>query len=126
MNMDRTVSVTFFRPPGNGQRGTMRFYPLIPLAILGAAIAQVRPVPEFEVASIKRSLNSSEESQVNSIGGKLIATNITVRELIRFAFGVKDYQIEHLPGWAADEKYAIAAETAGISRRLGYGDLQSL
>jgi hypothetical protein len=41
----------------------------------------------FEVASIKLSRDSSAESNLDSApGGRLTATNITVRELIRLAY----------------------------------------
>jgi uncharacterized protein (TIGR03435 family) len=57
------------------------------------------------------------------VGGRLTATNITVRELIRLAFGVNDYQIARAPAWIDKDGYEIAAETASVSRK---GDLPSM
>jgi hypothetical protein len=38
---------------------------------------------------------------------------ITVRELIRLAYGVKDYQIAKAPGWIDSERFDIAAKGNG-------------
>jgi uncharacterized protein (TIGR03435 family) len=81
------------------------------MAVLRSAWAQ--PSPAFEVASIKLSHSRSAESNVDSTPGRLTATNITVRELIRLAYGVKDYQVERAPGWVGGERYDIAAKGAG-------------
>jgi bla regulator protein blaR1 len=79
----------------------------------------------FEVASIKPSRDSSAESNLDSApGGRLTATNITVRELIRLAYGVKDYQIERAPGWVDGERYDIAARSA-TSKKTSYEEEQS-
>jgi uncharacterized protein (TIGR03435 family) len=80
----------------------------------------------FEVASIRPSRDSNAESNLDSgKGGRLTATNITVRELIRLAFGVKDYQIERAPGWIESQGYDIAAKTAG-RKNSSYEDEQAL
>jgi uncharacterized protein (TIGR03435 family) len=77
-----------------------------------------QPSQGFEVASIKPSRNPSADSNLDSApGGRLTATNITVRELIRLAYGVKDYQIEHAPGWLEGERYDIAAKSAAATTR---------
>ena len=73
--------------------------------------ALAQPSQGFEVASIKPSRNHSADSNLDSApGGRLTATNITVTELIRLAYSVKDYQIEHAPGWLEVERYDIAAK----------------
>jgi uncharacterized protein (TIGR03435 family) len=79
--------------------------------------ASAQQPQSFEVASIKPSRNSTTDSNVDSApGGRLTATNITVRELIRLAYGVKDYQIERAPGWLKGERYDIAAKSAIASK----------
>lgn len=85
------------------------------LALLSAARAQQSQ--SFEVASIKPSRNNNADSNLDSApGGRLTATNITVRELIRLAFGVKDFQIERAPGWLESERYDIAAKSAILEK----------
>jgi uncharacterized protein (TIGR03435 family) len=86
-------------------------------AIGGMAWGQQQP-PAFEVASIRPSRDSRAGSNLDSApGGRLTATNITVRELIRLAYDVKDYQIERAPGWVDGELFDIHAKSAGGKSR---------
>ena len=76
-------------------------------------IAQAQPPQTFEVASIKPNHSGSTDSNVDSTkGGRLTVTNDSLKELIKLAFGVKDYQISGAPGWTDSERYDIAAKTA--------------
>jgi uncharacterized protein (TIGR03435 family) len=101
----------------------MRFSGLLCFTTL---CAMSQPSPEFEVASIRPSRSANTDSNLDSApGGRLTATNITIRELIRLAYGVKDYQIEHAPGWIESERYDIAAKAAG-TRKTSFEDEQSL
>lgn len=97
----------------------------IPLATLAAALLSTAPLPgQFEVASIKPSRGATAESNLDSRpNGRLTATNITVRELLRVAFAVKDYQIAGAPAWVDREGFDIAAKTAAPAAP---GELQSL
>ena len=84
-----------------------------------------QPATGFEVASIKPSRSGSIESNLDSApGGRLTATNITVRELIRLAFGVKDYQIKRAPGWVDSERYDILAKSVNVNK-TSYEEEQS-
>jgi uncharacterized protein (TIGR03435 family) len=66
----------------------------------------------IEVASIRPSRDTKGEANLNSTQGRIAATNATVGYLIRFAYGVKDYQIERVPGWAESAQYDIIAKSA--------------
>jgi uncharacterized protein (TIGR03435 family) len=80
----------------------------------------------FEAASVKPSRGDGGESNVDSRpGGRLTATNISLRELIRLAFGVKDYQIARAPGWIGTVRYDIDAK-AGSARNAGDKDITPL
>ncbi len=78
---------------------------ILALACLGGAWAQT-----LEVASVKPSRSSAAGSNIDSVQGRLSATNITVKELIRLAYGVRDYQIGQAPGWVNSERFDIAAK----------------
>src|SRR5215471_19065917 len=67
----------------------------------------------IEVSSIKPSRNTMTASNLDSVRGRLTATNITVRELIRLAYGVRDYQIGQAPNWIDSERFDIAMKSAG-------------
>jgi uncharacterized protein (TIGR03435 family) len=80
------------------------------LKLLSGAWAQ--PWKLIEVASVKPSGKTSTDPNLDSVRGRLTATNVSVGYLIRFAYGVKDYQIERAPGWVDSEQYDIAVKRA--------------
>jgi bla regulator protein blaR1 len=80
----------------------------------------------FEVASVKPSRSGGGESNFDSRpGGRLTATNVSLRELIRLAFGVRDYQIARAPGWIDTARYDIDAKT-GSAGNAGDKDISPL
>ncbi len=83
------------------------------LALVLASSISAQTVRTVEVASVKPSSSKSAESNLDSTPGRLTATNITVMELIRLAYTVKDYQVQRAPGWLESERYDIAAKVSG-------------
>ena len=72
--------------------------------------------PSFEVASVKPS-NPNPTSPMGSIprmlppvGGRLTATNMPLRLLVRMAYGVQDFQIDGGPSWQMSQKFDITAK----------------
>ncbi len=66
--------------------------------------------PKFEVASVK--LSGPAEDVFGMFvypGGRLTATNQTLRSLIRVAYGIEDFQIMGGPSWAAEDHFSIEA-----------------
>jgi uncharacterized protein (TIGR03435 family) len=94
------------------------------LLLIPAAFAQTPQA--LEVASIRPNHSGSTDSNVDSTaGGRLTVTNETLKELIKLAFSVKDYQISGAPGWIDSERYDIAAKTASAVK-LSLEDEKSL
>jgi bla regulator protein blaR1 len=88
-------------------------------ASVAAALLAGAQAQSFEVVSIHPNRSGGADSNLDSLpSGRMAATNITVRELVRLAYGVKDYQIEHAPGWMDTERYDIAATGAPGSKKL--------
>jgi uncharacterized protein (TIGR03435 family) len=63
---------------------------------------------KFEVASVKPNTARSG----SSIGGmtqgdRFIATNVTLVQLLRTAYGVQEFQIAGQPAWAGSDRYDI-------------------
>lgn len=90
---------------------------MIALVLIASGLLAQAPV-EFEAASIRphvfKSDPGSEGSNLNvAPGGRLTGGNVTVRKLIRNAFGVDDFQITSAPGWVDSESYDIEAKTVG-------------
>ncbi len=96
----------------------------IALLVLAPAFAQAPQA--FDVASIRPNHSGSMDSNVDSTaGGRLTVTNETLRELIKLAFSVKDYQISGAPGWIDSERYDIAAKTESTVK-LSLEELKAL
>jgi bla regulator protein BlaR1 len=68
---------------------------------------------EFEVASIKR---ADPDAQNNSLytdrGTGLHVENFTLRDIITFAWDIRDFQLAGAPAWIGTERYDIVAKTA--------------
>jgi uncharacterized protein (TIGR03435 family) len=64
---------------------------------------------EFEAASVKPNTSGSGRSSSHSTSGQLVADNMSLRDYIRVAFGVRDYQISG-PDWLSAAKFDIVAK----------------
>lgn len=86
---------------------------LAPLMLAALSLA----AQEFEVATIKPSAPHSGGPMRAGLqmapGGRLIATNFTLKMLIEQAYQVKDFQISGGPAWMGSERFDINAKGAG-------------
>ena len=91
----------------------------VPVAIsaVGAPAPQAPPqtaitsAPKFDVASVKQ--NKSGDSRMGiglQPGGRFSATNATVRNLVRFAYQLQDFQLVGGPDWLNSERFNILAQ----------------
>jgi bla regulator protein blaR1 len=79
--------------------------------------AAAAPLPEFEAVSIKPNKSGKDPSRFHPArGGRLTATNVTLRALIQWAYGIRDFQLSGEPGWADTERYDVAAKADGNPR----------
>jgi uncharacterized protein (TIGR03435 family) len=69
--------------------------------------------PAFEVASVKPDARGGNASYVQASPGRLSPTNFSLRGLIVFAYGVRDYQISGDPAWLGSDYYDIQAKAEG-------------
>jgi bla regulator protein blaR1 len=70
--------------------------------------------PTFEAATIKPSDPASQGQYIRrQPGGRFSTTNMPVRELVRFAYNVQDFQLDGIPAWASSERYDIIAKAEG-------------
>lgn len=77
--------------------------------------------PEFEVVDIK--LNKSDSlSGIGQIlaGGLFRATNISVKEIIKFAYNVRDEAIVGGPGWLDSDHYDIIGKAPAAGSDLTF------
>src|SRR5688500_3124405 len=89
------------------------------------AVAQSPPArtggATFDVASVKRSRpGASRDIMAMAMGagqvsvrpgGRFAAPAVTLRDLVRAAYGVLDLQVVGGPGWAATDRFDIEATT---------------
>jgi uncharacterized protein (TIGR03435 family) len=90
---------------------------LTALFLLTAALfaQNAAPRPEFEVADIR--LNTSNgDAGSGSVqpGGQLRAVNIPVREIIKFAYNLRDEALAGAPGWVDTDRYDITAKGPAV------------
>ena len=85
----------------------------LPLTVgLTNASQTVATLPSFEVASVKLDKPTNPDvwnSHWNDRPGKLWASEISLKDVIQKAYGVKDYQLEG-PEWLKSARYDMAAE----------------
>jgi uncharacterized protein (TIGR03435 family) len=76
----------------------------------GGAYGQSAPAPSvFEVASVKPNRSDDGHSRFNARNGSLHSINVSLRDFIKWAYGVKDYQVAG-PDWLTSQKFDIVAK----------------
>jgi uncharacterized protein (TIGR03435 family) len=118
-----------------GKRSLAAWAPLaaaVPLAIGLLNAPRIRaqsanaaaPTPEFEVASVKPAAPVAGKSRGGNgpwgfatDPGRLHATNITLRELFRQAYHLKEYELTGGPPWIDSNAYDVDAKSATGSGR---------
>lgn len=103
------------------------------LACAGPALAQVpasapATPPSFEASSVKLSRLGGLGTQYlfRPAPGGITASNINLRDYVKWAYGVRDYQIS-APGWFSEERFDIVTKTGSpVSNDQLRGMLQVL
>src|SRR5215471_1313176 len=83
-----------------------------------AAVAAAQPPASFEAASIKQNTSADWRKSIGPApGGRFVATNNTLRDLIPFAFGVPQQmagiRIIGGPQWIDEDRYDVTAKVDG-------------
>lgn len=82
------------------------------LAIVATAFhASAQSPRAFEVASIRRNLSGSMNTQINISGGRLTVINGSLKTLIRNAWDLQSFQFAGGPAWLDTDMYDIVATT---------------
>jgi bla regulator protein BlaR1 len=67
--------------------------------------------PEFDVVDIKLNVSGSPDGVGEILpGGQFRATNIPVKEIIKFAFNLRDEAIVGVPSWVDSERYDVVGK----------------
>lgn len=83
------------------------------LGLLPGVLSAQTPPAAFEVVSIKPNRgNQGIPLVVFQPGGRVMAGNVNVRQVILVAYGLEDIQLVNAPDWITTERFAIEARTA--------------
>src|SRR5688572_26873352 len=100
----------------------MRRYSILLIGIAVASVTLLAQTPAnpsaqtpsastaFDVVSIKRNITGGRETMVAHPGGRLTATNLTLRSLIRATYQLQDDQIHGGPEWISTERFDVEAK----------------
>ena len=77
-------------------------------------------LPRFEVISIKPRTGDTPSGNIPNAPDRFVRPNVTVAQLIEFAFDVRAFQIIGGPGWLRSDRYEVAAkaETAAPQAQM--------
>jgi uncharacterized protein (TIGR03435 family) len=70
----------------------------------------------FEVASIKPNKSGATSSSTSGRAGSFTASNVTVRQLIIYAYRVRPFQLAGGPGWISADRFDIQARSPEIAK----------
>ena len=94
-----------------------------------AAGAQAPAVTKFDVASVKAN-RSGAPFRIGPMlqpGGRVIATNLALRDLIRAAYGLEDNQLVNVPAWGDGDRFDLEARgPADLTPARGQAMLREL
>lgn len=82
--------------------------PVVSFFLVGLLLC-AQPSKKFDVVSVRPSRPDSDTDTRRLPGGRLIATGLTVKGLIRRAYDVQDFQIVAGPAWTGTNRYDISA-----------------
>jgi uncharacterized protein (TIGR03435 family) len=68
------------------------------------------PLASYDVASIKPDHKDGHSTRLSSDNNSLVASGLTLKRLIEYAYNINDYQLFGGPGWADTETYEVQAK----------------
>jgi len=86
--------------------------------MLHAQVEASEPRPAFEIASVKQNTSDDRRSFIAQPGGRLVARNATLKDLIAAAYGMADIpvfvpdRVLGGPDWIGSERYNIDAKAS--------------
>ena len=94
-------------------RFSLFVFPLLASALAAQVVKSDGPKPQFEVATVRPNKSGDVNASIRiQPGGRLTATNQTLRNLIRNAFNLQPDQMIGGPDWMASDRYDVVAKIA--------------
>lgn len=96
---------------------------LLTAMVIAQGSGASQPVPAFDVASVKPSESPGEEPvSLVQPGGRYVARNVTVRLLLKSAYGLHDDQVIGGPAWINSDRFDIVAKAEGYPSASAFRD----
>jgi bla regulator protein blaR1 len=100
--------------------GVLALLPIVAPTSAQQATPPAAGPPSFEVASVKPNTSGDRAVRISmQPGGRIVAANVPLRELIRMAYGLQDFQIVGTPDWAESERFDINAKAEAGAPAFG-------
>jgi uncharacterized protein (TIGR03435 family) len=81
---------------------------------LPAGSGQAPATEQFEVASVKANTSGDGKVLIQlQPGGRFVATNVTLHQLIRNAYQLQEFQVTGGPSWIGRDRFDIVAKAEG-------------
>jgi bla regulator protein blaR1 len=102
--------------------------PIVAVLTLTAGLLSAQtPTPRrFDVASVKPNQSKDETASFVTPGGRYVATNVTVRTLIKSAYGLHDTQLIGGPKWIETDGFDVEGKAQGFTTAAGFRDAARL
>lgn len=95
-------------------------YPALALSLGIAIAAQSPPTASFDVTSVKRNTGGGGPMMMRNSPGNFAGINIPVREVIKMAYQVQDFQLIGAPDWTGIERYDIEGRFDPAAPLVGF------
>jgi uncharacterized protein (TIGR03435 family) len=79
------------------------------------------PLPPVEVVTLRQSSSGEEKTSVNFSRGRVTATNLTLKALIKLAYSLNDTQLSGGPAWIGSTRYDIDIKAKDVPADGGTG-----
>jgi uncharacterized protein (TIGR03435 family) len=83
------------------------------IALTAVRPAAQSPRPAFEAASVKANTSGSGLVRMSMLPGRLSAVNVTLRMLVRNAYGLPDFRISGGPNWMDADRFDVEGKAVG-------------
>jgi uncharacterized protein (TIGR03435 family) len=102
--------------------GVLRYFSIALLLLIGAplAVAQAATAvasPAYDVVTIKPN-DSGGGTSFNTGDDSFHATNMSIRQMLVYSFGIRDGLISGLPGWAESARFDILAKIVDYDQKV--------
>ena len=102
---------------------TMAVFATICAAFVSVTLARTQqPLRSFEVESVKPNTSGAQNDHLSFAVGRYTVTNTTIKNVIKFAYNARDFQVTGAPAWVDTDRFDIDA-TAGEELAQQWRDL---